>query len=110
MEILCYLEEMEDDLLHEKIEVVQAYLEAQFPNNSVAYSPGRVGRRLHTFRIDEDSGVAHLARLSKQFLDDHKISEIDGLLQTFRLGDCLREAGKVPVLVTTGGPLLDSQE
>ena len=94
---------MEDNRLPEKIDVVARYLTVQFPRHTVHYIGHDDRLEAEMFRINRGHEVAHLARVSKEFLDGHRVSEIDRLLHKHRFADEIQQAGKSPVLLTDPG-------
>ena len=98
---------MQDHLLDDKLAAARHYLASQFPEHTVQSSkvedPEHAAWPGYVLRIDHSGRKTHLVYLSEEFLDDHKVSEIDRLLRERRVADKLRHAGTSPVLVTNHG-------
>ncbi len=94
---------MQDHLLDDKLAAARHYLISQFPEHTVQSSKVDAAWPGYVLRIDHSGRKAHLVYLSEEFLDDHKVSEIDRLLRERRVADKLRHAGTSPVLVTNHG-------
>ena len=83
-----------------KLNVIRNYLNVEFPGNTVE-DQYDFDRTAQTFRIANDR--IHLVTISRAFLDDHDVSEIESYLKGSHLSKYFQREGVNRITVTNSG-------
>ncbi len=86
-----------------KFDVIRLYLRQQFPKHHITdFQEGT--SRAQVFRVDGPHGhPLHYAVIGFDFLLDQTDEGLQQVLESAGLGDKLKEAGALPVMVSTTG-------
>lgn len=86
----------------EKLAVVRLYLKAEFPGCFVHH---RYDNNLgaYIFRISKYV-MLHTTKISEDYLENTDVFQLNGDLKKWNLAAYIREAGRIPVIVSRSGP------
>ena len=86
-----------------KFDAIRLYLRQQFPKHHIANFPEGT-RRAQVLRIDGQQGhPLHYAVIEFDFLLDQTAEDLQQVLVSSGLGDKLKEAGVLPVMLSKTG-------
>lgn len=91
----------------DKLNAVRNYLKSEFPGYTIDdhYDFDRFAQ---TFRLTLGDKI-HLVTVSREFIDDHSVSEISILLQGYNLSQYFKDEKVVRVIVTNSGVKLEQK-
>jgi hypothetical protein len=92
-----------------KFDVIRLYLRQQFPKHQIFdFQEGT--SRAQVFRVDGPHGhPLHYVVIGLDFLSDHTTENLQQVLVSSDLGDKLKEAGALPVMVSETGLSTDGR-
>ena len=96
------MNEMKPPIDPVKAGLVFTLLQKASPGNEVQ-STYDFDRSAQFYRVATSGGLHHRVYVSKEFFDDHTVSEVQSLLHRWKMLQMVERAGARAVIVTNGG-------